>query len=107
MTETETQTSEAKEGLIWGILAYVYVFCLVPLLFKRENNFALFHGRQGLVIFLAEAASAFLVRPIVPLLGNALIAVFAILSLIGIYKVVRGECWEIPVIADIATKTSV
>ena len=101
------ESLEAKEGLLWGILAYIYVFCLVPLLFKRDNAFALFHGRQGLVIFLGEAASGWIVRPIVPLLGNVLLVLFAALSVVGIYKVFRGECWEMPIISDIANKTSV
>ena len=101
------QLTEAQEGRIWGVLAYVYIFCLVPLLFKRDNSFALFHGRQGLVIFLAEAASAFVVRPIVPMLGAVLLGVFAMISIIAIYKVIRGERWQIPVISDIANQTSV
>jgi uncharacterized membrane protein len=103
----ELKTSEVKEGMVWGILAYVYIFCLVPLLFKRENKFALFHGRQGLVIFLATLFINFGVKPIVPLLGNVLIAIFAALSIVGIYKVIRGEYWEIPVVSDIATKTNI
>ena len=59
------------------------------------------------MIFLAEAASAFVVRPIVPMLGAVLLGVFAVISIIAIYKVIRGERWQIPVISDIANQTSV
>lgn len=103
----EPKSNEAQEGLIWGVLAYIYAFCFVPLLFKRDNPFVLFHGRQGLVIFLGEVIIAIGVRPIVPFLGNLLLIVFAAISLYGIYNVVRGECKEIPVISDIARQTQI
>ena len=30
--------------------SYIWVLCLIPLLFKRESKFAQFHAKQGLLL---------------------------------------------------------
>ena len=45
------------DGKMYAVLAYLSIFCIVPLIFKKNNVFVLSHGRQGLVLFVAEAAA--------------------------------------------------
>ena len=79
------------------------------MLVKKENKFAFFHAKQGLVLFIAEIALG--VIGMIPFLGW-LIAVLGlilipIICLIAIIQVLMGNYWRIPVIADIAEKINI
>ncbi|MBI5144164.1 MAG: zinc ribbon domain-containing protein, partial [Candidatus Omnitrophica bacterium] len=45
---------EVLEGKPFAILSYLWILCLVPLILKKENRFAMFHAKQGLVLFIGE-----------------------------------------------------
>ena len=45
---------EVLEGKIFALLSYLSIFCIIPLILKKDNRFVLLHGKQGLVIFVAE-----------------------------------------------------
>ena len=53
----EVQDKEVQEGKIYAVIGYLGILCIIPLLLKRDNKFALFHGKQGLVLFFGEVAS--------------------------------------------------
>ena len=96
------------EGKFFAVVGYISVLCFVPLFLKRDNQFAQFHGRQGLVLFILEVAASILKA--VPALGDIVFTlafvVLGILSLVGIVKVLMGEYWEMPVIQEVASKIS-
>ncbi len=102
----ETEDKTVVEGKVWAIMAYLGILCLLPLLLKKENKFALFHGKQGLVLFIGEMA--ILILNIIPILGQILwilgFLLFGTLSLVGIIQVLMGRYWKMPVICDIAEK---
>lgn len=97
------------EGKFFALVGYISILCLVPLVLKKDNRFALFHGKQSLVIFILEVAAAILKS--VPAIGEVVFSlafvVLGILSLIGIVKVLMNEYWEIPYIHEIAQKISI
>lgn len=99
---------EIQEGKFFAAVGYLSVLCFVPLLLKKGNRFAQFHGKQGLVLFILEVAASILKA--VPALGDVVFTlafvVLGILSLVGIVKVLTGEYWEMPVIQEVATKIS-
>ncbi len=99
---------EVQEGKFFAAIGYLSVLCFVPLLLKKGNRFAQFHGKQGLVLFILELAASILKA--VPALGDIVFTlafvVLGILSLVGIVKVLMGESWEMPIIQDIASKIS-
>ena len=99
---------EIQEGKFFAAVGYLAVLCFVPLLLKKENRFAQFHGKQGLVLFILEVAASILKA--VPALGDIVFTlafvVLGILSLVGIVKVLMGEYWEMPVIQEVASKIS-
>lgn len=103
------EDKEIQEGKIFAIIGYLGILCLVPLLFKKENKFAIFHGKQGLVLFLGEITV--LIISVVPFLGWIIgyfgFLIFGILSLIGIIQALLGNCWRMPVVADIADKFNI
>ena len=46
-----TPSSDEK---VYGLIAYLSVLCIIPLVFRRDNEFVLFHAKQGLVLFLLQ-----------------------------------------------------
>ena len=95
---------EIVEGKIFAVIAYLSIFCIIPLILKKENKFALSHAKQGLVIFVAEVA-VFILHII---LGQWFLRlgmfVLGVLSFIGIITCLKGEYVRLPLIADIADK---
>ncbi len=94
---------QVLEGKIFAILSYLSILCIIPLVFKKDNDFALSHGKQGLVLFIAEAA-VFIISIILPGIFRPFIFVFGVLSLVGIIWALKGEYVKIPVVSNIAEK---
>jgi len=100
---------EVQDAQFLAAIGYLSFLCFLPLVLGKGNKFAEFHGKQALVLFILELAAGIL--KVVPALGDLVFmlsfVVFGILSLIGIVKVLMGEKWEIPVIADIANRITI
>ena len=107
-TSTPEQDKEIQEGKMYAVIAYLGILCLVPLLLKKENKFALFHGKQGLVLFICLIGAAII--NIIPVLGQLIwmlaVLVFGILSLIGIIQSLMSNYWKMPILGEIAEKIS-
>lgn len=108
VSQGSSSGSEIENGKFFAAIGYVSILFLVPLVLKKDNKFAVFHGKQGLVLFILEVAASIL--KVIPAIGDvvAMLAfvVCGILSLLGIVKVLMNEYWEMPVIADIAKKVN-
>lgn len=104
-----TEDKEIQEGKIFAITAYLWILCIIPLILKKENKFALFHGKQGLVLFIIELASMLL--GIVPILGPmiALLLFFicGLASLYGIIQSLQGKYSRIFLISELADKINI
>jgi fumarate reductase subunit D len=104
--EVKKEDKEVLEGKPYAVLGYLWILCLVPLILKKENKFALFHAKQGLVLFIAELAIGFI--GIIPFLGWLIFffgsVVLGLLSLLGIIQALMGNYWKMPVIGDFAEK---
>ena len=98
-------SKEILEGKMFAILSYLFILCIIPLLFKKDNRFVLDHGKQGLVIFVGEVA-AFVIHtvPFLRWVWGLTIPMFGILSLIGIIAVLRGQYIRFPIISEVADK---
>lgn len=97
-----------QEGKFFAAIGYFSFLCFVPLVLKRDNAFAQFHGRQALILFILELAACIL--KVTPVLGDIIFfltwMVFGIFSLVAIVKVLMNEYWEMPVIYPIAKKVT-
>lgn len=89
----------AKNKLI-SIVAYLGVFFIIPLFVAKDSPFARFHTNQGLLLFLFSLLTS--VAGFVPYIGwilAAAISIFtALLMVVGILNVIKGEAKELPVI---------
>jgi len=94
------------EGKAFAILSYLSILCIIPLVLKKENPFVLSHGKQGLIIFVAEVA-VFIVHII---LGQWFLKlgmfVLGIYSFIGIIRVLEGRFVRLYAVAAIAEKVT-
>ena len=97
---------ETQEGKFFALISYISFLCIFGLVLKKDNKFAVFHGKQGLVLFVVEVATFIL--SIIPILGAFLgtlgIVVFGLVSLWQILQVLMGNYSRIPIISDIADK---
>lgn len=97
---------DVQEGKFFAIISYICFLCIVTLVLKKDNKFALYHAKQGLVLFVFEVASFIL--SIIPFLGWIIsrigVAVFLLISLWGILQALMGIQERIPVISEIADK---
>ena len=104
MPKSKKETSNQKNKLDVEVnkavasLSYIWILFLIPLLLKRKSEFAQFHAKQGMVLFL------FSLLTIIPFLGQIMFFLILIISVISIVKVVNGEWWKIPFIYDWSTK---
>ena len=48
------KTEKSKDARILAAIGYLWILCLLPLLGKRESEFAQFHGKQGLVLTIVS-----------------------------------------------------
>jgi uncharacterized membrane protein len=100
---------EIEEGKIFAFLGYWWILFLVPLLAKKDNKFALFHGKQGMILFVYWIAIWILsfipfIGVIIGFLGWIL---GLILAIIGMVKSLQGQYWKMPVLGDIAEKIKI
>lgn len=96
---------EIQEGKFFALISYISFLCIISLVLKKDNKFALHHAKQGLVLFVFEVA-CFIIS-IIPLLAfiGILGWVAAILvSLWGILEALMGNYSRIPVISKISDK---
>jgi uncharacterized membrane protein len=96
---------DAQENKYTAIFSYIYILFLIPLLAKRDSKFCQFHAKQGLVLFVVDIIASLFGW--VPLFGQLLMIAVAIVSVVGIIKVLNGEYWKIPYIYEWSEKIKI
>lgn len=120
VSQTSPSSVEQKmdEGKIMGILSYLSILCLIPLLTKKNDDFVYFHAKQGLALFGSEVVVYVIFRlimgvlvssimswgmlSILSLISNLVNLGFLALSIIGIINVVQNKKKELPFIGKLA-----
>lgn len=95
-----------QESNLMAILSYFGLLFLIPMLVVKDDSFVQFHAKQGLVLFLFEAATAiFAAVPILGWLGAPILYIFwIVLSIIGIINVVNNKKEQLPIIGQLADR---
>ena len=104
MAKKQKTTSLAGDEKLLGVLSYLGILVLVPLLLRTESAFVKAHMKQGLMLLLVSVVNSFLAALVITLPLVLLIA-FAVLicSIMGIVKVLQGQTWEVPVVGKYAS----
>ena len=100
------EEQQIRDGKFFAIISYVSFLCIVTLILKKDNKFALYHAKQGLVLFVMEVAAFIL--SIIPFLGWLIgifgYALFLLASLWGIMQAALGIYSRLPVVTEISEK---
>jgi uncharacterized membrane protein len=110
----EVSAEDADTNRVFGILAYLGIFVLVPIIVAKDSPFAKYHSNQGLVLFIAEIAISIIltvvniiiysVLPFAHILTSLLELVYLgplVLIVLGIINAAAGKCVPLPVIGGI------
>lgn len=107
-TTADYTKEDIDKNKVMGVLAYLGLLVLVPLLAAKDSKFARFHSNQGLVLLIAEGICSVLsaILSLIPFWLIRLpiylvqIALF-VLAIIGIVNAAGGKAKELPVIGKI------
>ncbi len=96
--QASAEEVEKAKGTAW--LSYLGILWLVPLLTLKENEFAKFHVKQGIVLTIYGFAIG-IVGGGVPFLGWFIIApvgsvILLVLAIMGIVNSLGGKFWKCP-----------
>ena len=87
MEETNKEIKEKQQINIMAFISYIGILCLVPILTKEKDEFVLFHAKQGLILFICEAAT-WMILSVIPFF-------FFMISLVGIiWLVLSATKWS-------------
>jgi uncharacterized membrane protein len=91
------------EGRWFAVLSYLSFLCIVTFIFKKDNKFALYHARIGLVLFVLEVA-VFLLSIIATLswIQAVGLVIFPLVSLWGMLQAILGRYYRLPLISKFA-----
>jgi uncharacterized membrane protein len=105
----KADAKEIEEGKTYAAIGYLGILFLIPLLAAKDNKFAQFHAKQGMVLFIAFIICAIIasILFIIPVIGWFLLGPIAwlivfiggvVLVIMGIVKSLQGEYWKMPVL---------
>ncbi len=113
-TALEVDPEDAEKNKLFGILAYLGILFLVPLLAAKESPFAKYHANQGLSLFLSEIVISVALMIINTILGvlpgffsyiNLILGLVwlgpLLLIILGVINAAAGKCVPLPVIGGI------
>lgn len=94
-------------------LGYLAIFFILPVKLRRDSMFVQFHARQGGVLFglwVLLVLLLLIVAFFLPIgvqnyvIGGVLLVtvLYVLMALIGLLKVLLGERYRMPVVADVA-----
>ena len=108
METPKISEQEVKDGAPFAALSYLFFLWIFTFIFKKDNQFARFHAKQGIVISIAMTVCFLLSSmPLLGVLFRIIRLVLICASLYGIYIALTGKYKEIPLIGDIAKKLAV
>jgi uncharacterized membrane protein len=105
-TTVEQQTNETvNNDLLFGILCYLGILWIIPLLANKKNAFFRLHLGQGLVVLAMEVILAILGRiPLIRFVAGWFWFVPGLISALAIIKILTGDTmYHVPVVYDIST----
>lgn len=108
-SEQSSTQEVVEQGKIYAFLGYWGILFLVPILAKRDNEFAVFHGKQGLVLFILEII--FTVLGYIPFIGYVIsplgYIICGIMAIIGMAQSLNGKYWKMPWLGEYAEKIKI
>ena len=116
LKQTAPEQEDLKGKKFTACLSYLFWFAVIPMIYSTESKFIKYHANQGFV--LATVETIFLVITVIvskilwsvsratsllveTTMLMVFVGVFGVLSLIGIFNVIRGKEKPIPTVGHI------
>lgn len=111
--EIPVDAADADSNKAFGILSYLSLLFLIPLLAAEDSVFAKFHANQGLVLFLTGLAlnvatgiiggvlGALHLGWLAGIIGSLVNLVMIAFVVVGIINAAQGKAKELPLIGQI------
>lgn len=97
-----TKSADLEEIRLAAIFSYIPFLCFIPLLKYSHNEYVMEHAKQGLILLILEIISLLFLIDFVSHLFWALILLISIcFAVLGIFKVLMGKRWSIPIIGKL------
>lgn len=93
---------DMEDNRVLAAVGYVWILCLIPLFLKRNSQYAQFHAKQGLVLFIAEIVGWLVFW--IPLIGWILYVYVIVMAVLGIMNALQGKYWEMPFLGKYARR---
>jgi uncharacterized membrane protein len=101
----ESGSRPSEERRMAAIMAYIPFLCFIPLIKMRDDRYAYFHARQGLVLFFIEVIAFIFSFPHLSQLFWTVIIVACIgAAVAGVIFAIQGKMYKLPIIGDLADK---
>lgn len=97
-----TDNKDIEDNKVIAAIGYIWILCLVPLFLKRNSQFAQFHAKQGLALFILELIGWLIFW--IPLIGFLLYIAVILFAVMGIIFALQGKYWEMPVLGKYAKR---
>ena len=110
-TTASYSAADVQNNKAMGILSYLGILVLIPILAAKESPFARYHANQGLVLLLCEvgfSVASMILSVIFAFLGPLALLwtlvswlvslAFLALLILGIVNAAQGLCKELPLI---------
>ena len=92
-------TDSVSNDKVLGILAYLSILVLIPILSGNKSSFVKFHTNQGLVLFIVWIVGRIVLTFVgLWMLQGLFSLIILALSILGIVNVANGMTKELPVI---------
>ena len=107
MEKQENKNKDIEENKLWAVVAYLGILFVLPLLLKKDSEYAQYHSRQGLVLFISAVIWG--IVSAVPFIGWFIImpigaVFFFVLWLIGVVNALSGKAKPLPLIGRLGEK---
>lgn len=97
----------SKKSKILAAVSYIPFppLFLIPLFVAKDDAFDEFHGKQGLIVFLAWFALWILgLIPLIAIISYLGFVVLIIAAIVAMVQALLGKRWEMPVLGRYAKK---
>lgn len=116
LKQTAPEQEDLKGKKFTAFLSYLFWFAVIPMIYSTESKFIKYHANQGFVLATVETIFLVIMVIVSKLLWSVsratsllvettmfmvFVGVFGMLSLIGIFNVIRGKEKPIPTFGHI------
>lgn len=105
-TTADYDSKDIDDNKVMGVLAYIGILFIIPLLAAPNSKFARFHANQGLILFIADVVLGVAAKLVsfIPVVGWVISIAVGVVGLafmiLGIVNAANGKAKELPLIGN-------